>query len=196
MKFSFQQKRLTDLHVQRNVLAGLSSTLLFVVLLQTFLLFFKNERLIISPPEIKHGYWVEGNRFSPSYIEEMALYFCHLLMDVSESNLIPQGEVLLRYISPEAYGSFKSKLLDDEKRLKKEQLSLHFVPQDIQLYLGEHAAEITGDLISYVAAKKISQVRETYRLTFDQKQSRLFLKSFQLIKSEKEQVDENLSQGT
>src|SRR5579872_7139368 len=113
MKFSLQKKRLSHLNVQRNLLAGLSFILLLIVLLQTLLLFFKREKIIINPPELKQGYWVEGDRFSNSYLEEMALFFTHLMLDVSESSVIPQGEVLLRYVSPESYGDFKTKLLSD-----------------------------------------------------------------------------------
>ena len=64
MDFSLQQKRLTYLHVQRNILAGIVAVGLIVLLLQTWLLFFKQERVIISPPELNQSYWVEGHRFS------------------------------------------------------------------------------------------------------------------------------------
>ena len=193
MKFTLYQKRMGHLYVQRNAYAALSCGLLAVTLLLTTLLFFKNERTIIAPPELKQSYWVEGNRFSPSYLEEMALYFTHLLLDVTESNIISQGEILLRYISPNAYGNFKAKILQDEKRLKKEQLSLHFLPGDIHIFPTTLTAEIGGDLISYVGSKKVSQVRETYRIVFKQRLGRLFLESFQMVKSEKEHSDETAS---
>ena len=181
------------LYSQRNAYAALSCGLLIVTLLLTTLLFFKNEKTVISPPELKQSYWIEGNRFSPSYLEEMALYFTHLILDVTESNVIPQGEILLRYISPSAYGNFKAKILQDEKRLKKEQLSLHFSPNDIHLFPNTLTAEIGGDLISYVGSKKVASNRETYRIVFKQRLGRLFLESFQMVKSEKEHIDETAS---
>jgi len=189
MKFSLSQKRLSHLNLQRNALAGLAGILLIVVLLQTVLLFFKNERVIISPPELNQSYWVEGNRFSPSYLEEMSLLFTHLMLDVTEESVIPQGEVILRYVNPEHYGEFKSKLLSDEKRLKKQQLSLHFSPKNVVLP-EPLVAEIQGILTSYVASQKVSQVQETYRLGFSQKRGRLFLDSFQVIQSNEEHFNE------
>ncbi len=190
MKFSLYQKRLSHINVQRNALVGLSMLLLLVLLLQTLFLFLKKERIIVSPPDGKQSYWVEGNRFSPSYLEEMSLFFCHLILDITESNIIPQGEVLLRYISPKAYGAFKTKLLEDEKRLKQQQLSLHFMPHEIQLSADSLTADVTGDLTSYVSTQKISQSRETYRLIFEQRLGRLFLQSFKMVKSDKENVNE------
>lgn len=190
MKLALYQKKLSQIYFHRNILVGLSLVLLGIALLQGLFLFFKNDRIIISPPDAKQNYWVEGNRFSPSYIEEMALFFCHLMLDITESNIIPQGEVLLRHITPKEYGAFKIKLLEDEKRLKKEQLTIHFTPQEIQLSPDSLSVDVTGDLISYVSTKKVSQARETYRLIFEQKSNRLLLRSFKMIKSDKENIYE------
>jgi conjugal transfer pilus assembly protein TraE len=189
MKFILFKKRLGHLSVQRNTLAGLTAILLLVVLLQVVLLFFKNERIIISPPELNQSYWIEGKRFSQSYLEEMALLFTHLLLDVTEESVIPQGEVILRYVRPEYYGTFKAKLLDDEKRLKKQQLSLNFRPKNFG-FPKPLVIDIQGILTSYVASQKVSQVQETYRLRFSQKSGRLFLDSFEVIQSEGEHFDE------
>lgn len=186
MKFLFHQKRLGHLQVQRNGFAGLCAILLLIVLLQTLLLFFKTEKIIISPPELKQSYWVEGDRFSNSYLEEMALFFTHLMLDVSEANILPQGEILLRYVSSKTYGEFKTKLLSDEKRLKSQQLSLQFTPQSVEL-TAPLQADVVGNLSSYVGAQKIANTQETYRVSFSQHKGRLFLESFELIKSDKEE---------
>lgn len=194
MKFALSQKRLSNLLVQRNALAGLSLLLLSLALLQSLFLFLKKERVIVTPLDAKQSYWVEGNRFSPSFLEETALFFCHLLLDITEVSVIPQGEVLLRHIAPQAYGTFKLKLLQDEKRLKKEQLSLHFVPQTIQLFPEVLRVEVTGDLLSYVARDKVSQTRETYRLQFAQQKGRLWLQEFKLVKSEQGKDEESVDE--
>lgn len=190
MRFRLKTQRLGYAQFQRNLLFGFSCILLVMCLLLSGLLFFKNERVIISPPELKNSYWVEGNRFAPSYIEEMSLFFAHLLLDVTESSLSWQGSVILRYVIPESYGAMKAKILDDEKRLKKEQLSLHFNPIEFQLDAGQLIAEITGDLISYVGSKKISQVRETYQLKLQNRRGRLLIESFSLLKTEKQNENE------
>jgi conjugal transfer pilus assembly protein TraE len=184
MKFQLQTKRLGQAQFQRNFLSGLSCILLGTCFVLSVALFFKKERIIICPPELKNSYWVEGNQFSPSYIEEMSLFFAHLLLDVTESSIGWQGSVILRYVIPESYGALKAKILDDEKRLKKEQLSLHFKATTFKLDASQLLAEITGDLISYVGSKKISQVRETYQLKLQNRSGRLLIESFSLLKTE------------
>lgn len=183
MKFVLHEKRLSYLLVQRNLFLGLVVALLLIAILQASFLFIKKERVIISPPELKQGYWVEGDRFSNSYLEEMALFFSHLLLDVSESNVLPQGEIVLRSVSPEVYGAFKAKLLKDVERLRKQQLTLHFVPREIEI-VGPLAVAITGSLRSYVGANKVTQVQETYKISFTQNRGRLFLEAFEVIQSQ------------
>ena len=185
MKFQLQAKRLGQAQFQRNFLSGLSCILLGTCFVLSASLFFKKERIIISPPELKNSYWVEGNQFSPSYIEEMSLFFAHLLLDVTEASIGWQGSVILRYVIPESYGAVKAKILEDEKRLKKEQLSLHFKATTFKLDANQVLAEITGDLISYVGSKKIAQVRETYQLKLQNRSGRLLIESFSLLKTEK-----------
>ena len=114
------------------------------------------------------------------------MYFAHLLLDVSASNILAQGEILLRYVDSAHHGDFKTRLFKEEQRLKRDNLSLNFVPCDCEVFPSEMALEITGDLNGYVASKKISSHRESYRLEFTSVKGRLFLKSLKVIKSDQE----------
>lgn len=184
MELNLKNKKLSSLLFQRNCLGGLVLVLLLIALLQTVLLFIKNEKVIILPPELKQEFWIEGNKFAPTYLEEQGMYFTHLLLDVSGSNILSHGEVLLRYVDPAFHEQFKTRLFAEEQRLKKDNVSLYFTVTDCEVYPSELALEITGDLHAYVAFKKISTHRETYRLEFSAKKGRLFLKTFEIIKSD------------
>jgi conjugal transfer pilus assembly protein TraE len=186
MDIRVKDNSIANLQVQRNGLAGLSLSLLVVVVIQSFLLFFKSPQTIILPPETKQSFWVEGNRFAPVYLEEQGMYFAHLLLDVSASNILAQGEILLRYVDSSHHGYFKTRLFKEEQRLKRDNLSLNFVVCDCEVFPSEMAVEITGDLNGYVASKKISSHRESYRLEFTSVKGRLFLKGFKVIKSDQE----------
>lgn len=188
MNLRFQKANLSRMQWQRNALGVLSAGLLVVVVLETILLLFKDTKTILLPAESKQGYWVEGNKFSASYLEEQGMYFTHLLLDVSPANILDQGEVLLRYVDSKAYGEFKAKLLHEEQRLKRDSLSLNFIAVEAQVFPKDLALEITGDLNGYVAGKKISTHRETYRVEFSSYKGRLFLKSFTVIKTDQEDL--------
>lgn len=178
MKYLFATKRLTNLQFQRNFLFGLSAVLLLVVLLQSIFLFLRSEKTIILPPETKQSFWVEGNQFAPSYLEEQATYFCHLFLDVTPSNILYQGDVILRYVDPEFYSEIKANLLNEQERLKKENLTLHFIPIEAKVYPKDLSVLITGELNSYVGSKKITTSKKIYKINFLSNQGRLFLKGF------------------
>jgi conjugal transfer pilus assembly protein TraE len=184
MKQGFKDIKLGNLTFQRNALAGLASVLLIIALLQTIFLFLKNEKIIILPPETKQSFWVEGNKFSPIYLEEQAIFFAHLLLDVSASNILSQGEILLRYTDSSAHEILKTRLFREEARLKRDNVSMKFEMVECEVFPNQLMLELSGDLHAYVAHKKISTHRETYRVQFTSKSGRLFLKSFEVIKSD------------
>jgi len=150
---------------------------------QSLWLFWRHERIIITPPQLTQSFWIEGNQFSPQYLEEMALHYAHFLLDVTEKNILYQGDILLRYVTPESYGAFKAKLLADEKQLKQDHLSTRFSPTDVVVYPERLAVELSGELMSYVADKKISQVKETYQIRFRNQSGKLLIEDFSLVQS-------------
>ena len=68
MDYRIDQKKRQQLTRQRTLLFGILGVLLFIVLLQSFALVYRSERTIILPPETKQSFWVEGNSFSPIYL--------------------------------------------------------------------------------------------------------------------------------
>ena len=196
MDLRINQHRLRDLKFQRDVIAGVCAILLSVNVVQSLWLFFRHERIIITPPQLTQGFWMEGNRFSPQYLEEMALHYAHFLLDVTEKTVLYQGDIILRYVVPEAYGAFKAKLLADEKRLRRNHLSTRFAPSDVMVSPEQLKVEITGNLMSYVGDKRISQARETYRFQFQSQSGRLMIKSFTLVKTDqKTEHETNLEES-
>lgn len=190
MDFTINQHRLKDLKFQRNAMAGVCAILLGINAAQSAWLFFRHERVIITPPQLTQGFWVEGNRFSPQYLEEMALHYAHFLLDVTEKTVLYQGEIILRYVVPESYGAFKAKLLEDEKQLKANHLSTRFSPSDVVISPEQLRVEVSGELMSYVGDKKISQNKETYRFQFQNHSGRLLIEAFTLVKSDKNPKEE------
>ena len=189
MKQFLFEKRQGNIVFQRNILLSLFSVVLTVLLLQSAYLFFQHEKIIILPPETKQSFWVEGNNFSPGYLEEQAVYMAHLLLDVTSSNIFYQGDILLRYVVPEQHSVFKRKILDDHKRLQKDNLSIIFLPHEIEAFPKSLTVHLTGDVCGYVGSKRVTQNRETYRIAFESKQSRLFLKDFNIMKTDKKGDD-------
>lgn len=183
MKRFFEKNRINYLYSQRNMLAGLSFSLLFIVILQSVFLFFRNERIIITPPEIHQSYWVEGKKFSSSYLEEMAMYFAHLLLDVSAETLLYQGEVVLRHVDADSYSRIRTKLFADKEKLKKENVTSSFQPKKGVVYPDRLEVHLSGTMKQYISGKCVSSYEETFAVRFSAKQSKLFIKDFSLLKT-------------
>ena len=178
MNFKLSQNKLSNLRLQRNIF--LSSTVLFcgICILETSFLLVAKEKIIILPPETKKGFWIEGNKFSPSYLEEQAMFFAHLLLDVSAGNIFTQGEILLRYVDSRYYGDFHAKLLAEKKKLEKESLSLSFHPTDCEVFPKYLKVKLIGELHGYVGGKRITSKKHTYIVQFSNKHGRLMLARF------------------
>jgi conjugal transfer pilus assembly protein TraE len=188
----FEQTRISYLVSQRNILAGLSSVLLVVVFLQSIFLFFRHERIIVSPPELHQSYWVEGNRFSESYLEEMAVFFAHLLLDVSSESLLYQGDVILRHVDAESYSRIRTKLFADAAQLKKENATSRFQPKKAIVSRKSMEVQLKGTMTQYVSGKDVSSYEETFVVRFSAKNGTIYLKDFALLATKNKNFNDDV----
>ena len=75
MRLRLNTARLQHLIHQRNIFVGMSAVLLGANVLLAVKTFSHQERIIITPPELHQSFWVEENRVSHHYLEEMSLFF-------------------------------------------------------------------------------------------------------------------------
>lgn len=181
MEKKIEQQRISYLLSQRNILAGVTFLLLCVVLLQSIFLFFRTERIIISPPELHQRYWVEGDRFSEGYLEEMAVFYAHLLLDVSAETLLYQGEVVLRSVDADSYSRLKTKLFADAAKLKKENVTSRFEPKKAIISRQHMEVHLKGTMTHFISGKPISSFEETFVIRFSAYKGKLYIKDFALV---------------
>lgn len=183
MKLKLLVGRLNHALHQRNALFLLTVALLLLNGLQAVGNLLNSRRVIVMPPEISREFWVEKNRVSASYLEEMALFFSAFILEMSRESATYKRDVILRNTVSEGYGTLKAKLLEDERRLKKEHVVTSFQPNTVKVNDQRLTAEVTGDLARFVGEKRIAQSRDTYFFTFVYRQGRLLIKSFEFLRS-------------
>ncbi len=186
MKQRLLSARFVHLLHQRNSLFLLVMALLTLNFFQACALLVRSERVVVIPPHTTASFWVEKNRVSPSYLEEMALFFANLILETTPESAAYKRDIILRNTLSEGYGALKTKLLEDEGRLKKERVVTAFQPNGIKVNPAHMTVEITGDLLRFVGEKRISQSRDTYGLTFVYRNARLLIKSFHLLRSDRD----------
>lgn len=185
MNFKLFNHRLGNVLKQRNFLLVLAMALLCLSFLLSFALIFKEEKVIMVPTELRQEVWLQGKQVSAAYLEEMGILYADLLLEQTPAGSAFRRDIILRNSTASGYGALKVKLLEEEKRLKKENFSTSFQPKSIKVERSKMAVEITGDLLRYVVDKRISQSRDTYRIEFEYHRGRLLIKTFQLIKSDR-----------
>lgn len=188
MKLRLLNSRLGDLLHQRNLLLSLVAALLVINFTQALFTFFRNERIVVVPPDIRREFWLEKNKVSASYLEEMGLFFANLILESSPESAAYKRDIILRHTTSEGYGPLKIQLLEDEERLKKEHVTTSFQANSIRVDSHKLVVELGGDLLRFVGEKRISQSRDTYQFQFDYRHGRPLIKSFKLIKSDSSQV--------
>jgi hypothetical protein len=90
------------------------------------------------PPAVHKTFWVESERVSSEYLEQMGYFLMQLTLNVTPQSVDHQAKVLLQYASPGASGELRTALLAAAERLKRDGASTVFSAQD--LVVDERAA--------------------------------------------------------
>ena len=176
MNSDYLKKNLSTLTFQRNIFLALTFILTLSLLVLSIFIFQKSERIIITPPTIDKEFWVESNSVSPTYLEQFGYFFGQLMLTKSPQSAAPQRTVLLRHVDPSFYGDVNKKLVEEEKKLIKQQAAYVFFPSDIRVDMSNLQVLLTGDRTFYVSGKPVSTSRENYKLSFIYAGGRLLLK--------------------
>ncbi len=170
---------------QRNSIGILALLLGVSNLILSVALFFHAEKTIILPPEQKVRVWFQGNNVSRAYLEEMALFFGHLLLDKNDSNAAFQHKMLLKYIHPSATNKVIGMLNADYKRYQKEGLNTSFYPKKILADMNGKSVTLEGKFVARVGQRKVSEENKKYIFVFSNSQSHWYLTTFKEILDEK-----------
>ena len=183
MRVSLYASKIHHLIEQRNGLVLVAIALGLSNVGLVLFLTFKAERVILVPPQIQRSFWVEGHDVSACYLEEMALFFAHQPLDVTPSSAAYQRDIALGYVVADFYNALKKRLLAEEERYRKENLSTSFKVCDVSVCPTTKTVKLTGDLVSYVGGQKVKQSRETYAICFRVKSGRYLVESFEMVES-------------
>jgi conjugal transfer pilus assembly protein TraE len=179
MKFELISKKVVTAFKQRNQIAVIALIIAISNLVLIFLLTTNKERVVLVPAQINTQMWTERKLVSKEYLEEMSLFFTHLLFDVSPHSMAYQRDIVLRNVDPAVYNSLKHKLFKEEEKYRKENLTTTFRPTKLVVNTSKLETLVTGYLTSFVGGKQMQQITDTYLIKFRYDAGRLFIKSFE-----------------
>ncbi len=174
---------LKDLRRRNRGLALAVSTLTVghVVALLIILNLLGASRTIVVPPSMNKSFWVERDRVSSEYLEQMGSFVAWLILDVTPSSIDWKREILLGYVLPDQHGALKTRQEIEAARLKRINASTVFMPQ--QLVPSEEAQNVTvrGRLRTLVNGQETSNELKAYLVEFSYVGGRMHLQGFKEV---------------
>ena len=92
-----------------------------------------HERVVLVPPTIHKSFWVEAERVSPEYLEQMGYFLLQLTLNVTPQSVDQQAKLLLQYAAPASYGELRTALAAAAERIKRDSAATVFSAQDISV---------------------------------------------------------------
>ena len=137
-----------------------------------------HERIVVVPPSIHKTFWVESDRVSSEYLEQMGYFLMQLTLNVTPQSIDHQARLLLQYAAPASFGELRTALLSAAERLKRDGASTVFSAQD--LVVDERALKVgvRGQLTTFISDRRVSEVSKAYAIELQYAGGRLFLKAF------------------
>ena len=137
-----------------------------------------HERVVVVPPTIHKTFWVESDRVSSEYLEQMGYFLMQLTLNVTPQNIDHQAKVLLQYAAPAFYGELRTALLTAAERLKRDGAATVFSAQDLTVDERSLKVGVRGQLTTFISDRRVSQVAKGYVIEFQYAGGRVFLKAF------------------
>ena len=137
-----------------------------------------HERVVVVPPTINKTFWVESDRVSAEYLEQMAYFLMQLTLNVTPVSVDHQSRVLLQYAAPASYGELRTALLAAAERLKRDGASTVFSALDLAVDERALRVGVRGQLTTFVSDRRVSEVSKGYAIELQYSGGRVFLKSF------------------
>jgi conjugal transfer pilus assembly protein TraE len=123
-------------------------------------------------------FWVEEQRVSPEYLEQMAYFLMQLTLNVTPQSVDHQSRLLLRYAAPAAYGELRTALLSAAERLKRDGAATVFSARDLAVDERALRVGIRGQLTTFISDRRVSEVAKGYAVEFQYSAGQIFLKAF------------------
>ena len=106
------------------------------------------ERVVLVPPTINKTFWVESERVSAEYLQQMAYFLMQLTLDVTPYSVDHQASVLMQYAAPASFGELRAAMAATADRLKRDGVT--------------QRVGVRGQLTTYVSDRRVSEVAKGY----------------------------------
>ena len=136
------------------------------------------ERVIVVPPAVHKSFWVENDRVSAEYLEQMGYFLIQLALNVTPQSVDYQSRLLLQYVAPASYGEVKTSMTVVAEHLKRDGASTVFSARNVTTDERALKVSIQGSLTTFIGDRRVSDVTKSYLVELQYALGKLTIKSF------------------
>ena len=140
----------------------------------------QRESMAVLVPAVSGPAWTVGETWAGRrYLEDTARTVAVTLLTLTPENALEVREAAARMSHASARGDIVSWVETEAAGLKRRDLSSAFYPMGIEVAANELAAEVTGELVSWLGREEVARARKRYRLVFAMDGGRIGLLRFE-----------------
>lgn len=139
------------------------------------------ERVIVVPPAVHKSFWVENDKVSAEYLEQMGYFLIQLALNVTPQSVDYQSRLLLQYVAPASYGEIKTAMAIVAERLKRDGASTVFSARNLTTDERALKVSIQGSLTTFIGDRRVSDVTKSYLVELQYALGKLTIKSFKEV---------------
>ena len=177
--------RLSEVSKEFSLKTGIKTVwqiMLVMLVMSNALLAFKlvtttsTHRETLVPPTINKTFWVDGEKVSPEYLEQMGAFLISLAFNNTPVSAENNAKTLLKYVGPASYGQIERYLMANVVQIKRINTSTIFSPRAISVIENMNAVSFTGVQTTYIADRRVSEVSKTYLAIFGYEAGKTYIK--------------------
>ena len=168
----------------------LSYGLLAIVAILGFTLASNNQRVVVVPPTLATEGWVESNAASQSMQEAWAEFLAVTIGNVTPRNIDRVMKSIGENLSPRIYQSVLTRLVEQSKTVKEEQVAISFEPTNTRFDVDTGKVLVTGQSRITGTRGASSETTQTYEMRFVVSNYRVLLDHFERFEGSKPAAEE------
>lgn len=132
-------------------------------------------RETLVPPSINKTFWVDGDKVSPEYLEQMGKFVLDLALNNTPLNCDTNRVALLKYVGSGSYGPINAQLSANCTLIMQNRLSNFFSVSNVIVKESERAVIYTGSMTRWLNDRRLPQRSGAYRLKFGYSGGRVYV---------------------
>ena len=137
-------------------------------------------RMAVLVPAVSGPVWTVGETWAGrQYLEDTARTAAVTLLTLTPENAVEVREAASRMAHPSARGEIAAWVETEAARFARRNLTSAFYPDSVRAADDELAAEVTGELVTWLGREEAARARKRYRLAFVVQGGRIGLLRFE-----------------